>query len=72
MDEHRLAVAAIVPVSGMLRHVCVDDDAVRRWVSEPEGLVCPVSLQRVSSIRGRWRHTCARINAARVLVSRGA
>jgi hypothetical protein len=40
MDEHRLAVAAIVPVSGMLRHVCVDDDAVRRSVSESEGLVC--------------------------------
>ena len=40
MDEHRLAVAAIVPVSGMLRHVCVDDDAMRAWVSEPEGLVC--------------------------------
>ena len=70
VDEHRLALAAIVPVSGMLRHVCVDDDAVRGWVSESEGHVCLYLSKELRASGGRWRHTCARINAARVLVSR--
>ena len=39
VDERRLAIAPVVPVSGMLRHVCGDDDTMRRWISEPEGLV---------------------------------
>jgi hypothetical protein len=30
----------IVTVAGMLRHVCVADEAMRGRVSEPEGLVC--------------------------------
>lgn len=40
VNEHGLAIAAVASISGMLRHVCVDDDAMGGWISEPEGLVC--------------------------------
>ncbi len=39
VDEHRLPVAPVAAVSGMLGHVGVHDETVRRSVAEPLGLI---------------------------------
>ncbi len=39
VDEHRLAITPVVAIAGMLRHVCVNDEAMRGGVPELERLV---------------------------------
>jgi hypothetical protein len=34
MHEHRLTVASVLSVPGMLGHIGIDNKAMRRWIAE--------------------------------------
>ena len=64
----------IVTVAGMLRHVCVADEAMRGRVSEPEGLVClelPEQLPAPGGARDILVHGAANIGHGRSALRTG-